>query len=97
MENPKDIIKEPYVFEFLGIKEEKELDGIIKKSDEKIKDKIKNINTKEIIENSGKQKEINKMLENIEENYNIKIGEYVKEFYKQGFIDGINLMLNCLK
>ena len=85
------------IIEIIYQAEEKELDGIIKKSDEKIKDKIKNINTKEIIENSDNQKEIIKMLENIEENYNIKIGEYVKEFYKQGFIDGINLMLNCLK
>ena len=85
------------IIEIIYQAEEKELDGIIKKSDEKIKDKIKNINTKEIIEKSDNQKEIVKMLENIEENYNIKIGEYVKEFYKQGFIDGINLMLNCLK
>lgn len=85
------------IIEIIYQAEEKELDGIIKKSDEKIKDKIKNINTKEIIENSDNQKEIVKMLENIEENYNIKIGEYIKEFYKQGFIDGINLMLNCLK
>ena len=85
------------IIEIIYQAEEKELDGIIKKSDEKIKDKIKNINTKEIIENSNNQKEIIKKLENIEENYNIKIGEYIKEFYKQGFIDGINLMLNCLK
>ena len=85
------------IIEIIYQAEEKELDGIIKKSDEKIKDKIKTINTKEIIENSNNQKEIIKMLENIEENYNIKVGEYVKEFYKQGFIDGINLMLNCLK
>ena len=85
------------IIEIIYQAEEKELDGIIKKSDEKIKDKIKNINTKDIIENSNNQKEVTKMLENIEENYNIKIGEYVKEFYKQGFIDGINLMLNCLK
>ncbi len=85
------------IIEIIYQAEEKELDGIIKKSDEKIKDKIKNINTKEIIEKSDNQKEIVKMLENIEENYNIKIGEYIKEFYKQGFIDGINLMLNCLK
>ena len=85
------------IIEIIYQAEEKELDGIIKKSDEKIKDKIKNINTKEIIEKSDNQKELIKMLEDIEENYNIKIGEYIKEFYKQGFIDGINLMLNCLK
>ena len=44
------------IIEIIYQAEEKELDGIIKKLEEKIKDKIKNINTKEIIENSGKQK-----------------------------------------
>lgn len=33
----------------------------------------------------------------IEDNYNIKITKYNKEMYKQGFIDGVNLMINCLK
>ena len=33
----------------------------------------------------------------MEDNYNIKISEYNKAMYKQGFIDGINLILECLK
>ena len=33
----------------------------------------------------------------IEDNYNIKITKYNEEIYKKGFIDGVNLMLNCLK
>ena len=32
----------------------------------------------------------------IEDNYNIKITKYNKEMYKKGFIDGVNLMINCL-
>ena len=36
-------------------------------------------------------------LEKIEENYSIKIAQYTKDFYKQGFIDGVNLMINCIK
>ena len=31
------------------------------------------------------------------EDIDIVIEEYNKEFYKQGFIDGVNLILNCLK
>ena len=38
-----------------------------------------------------------KMVETIEENYSIKIAEYNKEFYKQGFKDGVNLIMNCFK
>lgn len=32
----------------------------------------------------------------IEDNYNIKITKYNKEMYKQGFIDGVNLIINYL-
>ena len=85
------------IIEIIYQSEEKILNNIIIETDNKIKDKIKSINTETVLENTNKEKEIRKMLEDIEENYNIKIGEYVKEFYKQGFIDGINLMLNCLK
>ena len=85
------------IIEIIYQSEEKILNNIIIETDNKIKDKIKSINTETVLENTNKEKEIRKMLEDIEENYNIKIGEYVKEFYKQGFMDGINLMLNCLK
>ena len=40
--------------------------------------------------------DLKEILNKIEENYNIKITEYNKEIYKQGFIDGVNLILNCL-
>lgn len=84
------------IIEIIYQAEEKILDKKIKEADKKIKDKIKIINIEKVVENTNKENEIKKMIEDIEENYNIKIGEYTKEFYKQGVIDGINLMLNCL-
>lgn len=65
----------------------------IKEADRKIEYKIKDIN----YNNINNESEVEKILEIVEENYNIRIGEYIKELYKQGVIDGINLMINCLK
>ena len=76
--------------------EEKELNDRMNRANKRIEYKIKNIDIDKITETNNKE-EIRKILDNIEENYSIKIGEYSKEFYKQGFIDGINLILNCLK
>ena len=42
-------------------------------------------------------KELKEVFNKIEDNYNMRITEYNKEIYKQGFIDGVNLILNCLK
>ena len=77
--------------------EEKILDEKIKKANKKTKEKIKDINIEKLLENSSKPTELNKALEKIEENYSIKIAQYNKEFYKQGFIDGVNLIINCVK
>ena len=38
-----------------------------------------------------------KIFDDIEDNYNIKINKYNEEIYKLGFIDGVNLMINCLR
>lgn len=65
----------------------------IKEADRKIEYKIKDIN----YNNINNESEVEKILEIVEENYNIRIGEYIRELYKQGVIDGINLMINCLK
>ena len=73
--------------------QDKKIDEILKKTDENVKDKLKKINLEKIMEDSNCAKEFNK----IEDNYNIIITEYNKEMYKQGFIDGVNLILNCLK
>ena len=71
---------------------ENEIDSIIKKVDKRIKNEQVNIQTEET-PNENEQT----MKEMIEEKYSIKISEYIKEIYRQGFIDGVNLMINCLK
>ena len=86
----KDIIEKIYYAQ------EKELDKKITQVNQKIKDKIKDIDTRNI-EESENSREIKEMLEKIEENYSIKIANYIKEYYKQGFVDGVNLMINCLR
>ncbi len=84
------------IIETLYQSQEKNLDQKIQKINKKIKEQIKDIDVKEILEETPKAKEWQKILEQIEENYSIKIAQYNKEFYKQGFIDGVNLMINCL-
>ena len=60
-------------------------------------EKIKDINIERLLENTSKPEELKKAFDRIEENYSIKIAQYNKEFYKQGFIDGVNLIINCTK
>ena len=59
--------------------------------------KIKKDNIGKIIKESENSNELKEILNQIEENYSIRITQYNKEIYKQGFIDGVNLMINCLK
>ena len=77
--------------------EEKILDEKIKQANKKIKEKIKDINIDKLLESTSKPNDLNKALEKIEENYSIKIAQYTKDFYKQGFIDGVNLIINCMR
>ena len=77
--------------------EEKILDEKIKQADKKIKEKVKDINIDKLLESTSKPNDLNKALEKIEENYSIKIAQYTKDFYKQGFIDGVNLIINCMR
>lgn len=85
------------IIELIYSAEEKILDEKIKEVNKKTKEKIKDIDLEKILENTSKPNELRKALEKIEENYSIKIAEYNREFYKQGFKDGVNLILNCLK
>ena len=48
----------------------------------------------EKIKESSIRMELEKMLKNIEENNSIKTSIIMKEMYKQGFIDGSNLLLD---
>ncbi len=90
-------IKYKDIIEMIYQAEEKTLDEKIKQINKQIKSKIKNIDLEKINNQISNPKELNKILETIEENYSIKIAEYNRNFYKQGFIDGINLMINCIK
>lgn len=90
-------IKYKNIIELIYQAQEKILDEKIKQANRKVKERIKDIDIKGILEETAKPNKLQKALERIEENYSIKISEYNKEFYKQGFLDGVNLMINCLK
>ena len=85
------------IIELIYQAEEKVLDEKIKQANKKVKEKVKDINIEKLMENTSKPNDLTKALEKIEENYSIKIAQYTKDFYKQGFIDGVNLMINCIK
>ena len=77
--------------------EEEKIDNIIREANKEIKDELKVINIENIIDNANNPREIRNILNDIEDNYNIKITKYNEEMYKLGFIDGINLIIECLK
>lgn len=72
-----------------------------KKVAEKIKDnkyKLKKTEEGKIIEEIKEQlikKQIKELVNDIEENSNIKNSIIMKEMYKQGFIDGVSLIIDC--
>lgn len=41
------------------------------------------------------RKQLEQLLKEIEENNSIKNSIIMKEMYKQGFIDGVNLIIDC--
>ena len=91
--NKKEIVETIYKSEL------EKLDKIIIEKNKELKKVMKEIDIDSIIktiENKEEQEKIYKLLNNIEENHNIKISEYNKVMYKQGFIDGINLMIECI-
>ena len=76
---------------------EEELDDKIKKINKDLKSKTNQENEEIITQAIAKNPELQKSLENLEESYSIKMATSIKEFYKQGIIDGITLMVNVLK
>ena len=77
--------------------QEEKLDKIIIKTNKEIKEGLKSISVEKVIAEANNPRELKEIFNKIEDNYNIKITKYNKEFYKKGFIDGVNLILNCLK
>ena len=85
------------IIEMIYQAQEKILDEKKKQANKKTKEKIKEINVEKLLESTSKPNDLTKAFERIEENYSIKISQYNKEFYRQGFIDGVNLIMNCIK
>ena len=73
------------------------IDKIIIETNKKIEDELNIINTENVLKNSKNPNELKEVFNKIEDNYNIKITRYNEELYKKGFIDGVNLILNCLE
>lgn len=97
MENLKKYIKEQDIINYIYIAQEDNINKKIMKINQEVKDEIKDINIEKVIESSSNIKELRKIFSVVEDNYNIKISRYNEEMYKQGFIDGVNLILNCLR
>ena len=76
------------------IMQEEELDKIIRIKTQEIE---KEFNYDEIEELLKENKDSKKILSKIEEKYNKKTGILIEEFYKKGFKDGVNLIINCFK
>ena len=87
--------KEKDIINIIYQAQEENIDEILKKADERLKEKLEKIEIERILEDSNCAKELKEIFNKIEDNNNIKITEYNKELYKQGFIDGVNLILNC--
>ena len=77
--------------------QEEVIDKIIQKINKETKEQLKEINIEKIMQEAKNPNEVKEIFNKIEDNYNIKISKYNEEIYKQGFIDGVNLIINCLK
>ena len=91
------MLAEKNIIEMIYNAEENNIDNIIKQANKKIKEEIKDISIEKLLKDNENSKELKEALEKIEDNYNIRITQYNKNMYKKGFIDGVNLMINCLK
>ena len=89
--------KEEDMINIIYQSQEEKVDKIIKKIDERIRNKLKKIDIERIRGNSNMKNDLKEVFNIMEDNYNIRITEYNKEMYKQGFIDGMILILNCLE
>ena len=97
MEKIENIRKNKDMISLLYKAQEEKLDKIITKVNKEITSESKNINIEKVIAESNNPKELKEIFDKIENNYNIKITRYNKEFYERGFIDGVNLILNCFQ
>ena len=97
MERLENIIKNKDIINLLYKAQEEKLDEIITKVNKEITSECKRINIEKVIVEANNPKELKEIFDKIEDNYQIKIARYNKKNYKKGFIDGVNLILNCFK
>ena len=97
MEKLENIRKNKDMISLLYKAQEEKLDKIITKVNKEITSESKNINIEKVIAESNNPKELKEIFDKIENNDHIKITRYNKEFYEKGFIDGVNLILNCFQ
>lgn len=83
------------LLEKIYLSQEEKIDEIIKEAKNELNNKLIKTN-KEIILEKYNNKELNDLINKIEENNNVKISYLSKKIYEQGFIDGVNLLLECL-
>ncbi len=90
-------IKDSKLIEKIYFMQEEVIDEIIKKANKDLERKLQKIDLEKIFENNSETEELKEIFSKIEDNYNLKISKYNKEIYKQGFIDGVHLILECYK
>ena len=97
MEEIEKRIKNKEMIKTVYKAQEEVIDKIIQKINKETKEQLKEINIEKIMQEAKNPNEVKEIFNKIEDNYNIKISKYNEEIYKQGFIDGVNLIINCLK
>ena len=83
------------LLEKLYLSQEEKIDEILKEAKNELNNKLIETNQEKILKKYN-NKELNDLIDEIEENNNIKMSYFNKKLYKQGFIDGVNLLIECL-
>ena len=97
MEEIEKRIKNKEMIKTVYKAQEEVIDKIIQRINKETEEQLKEINIEKIMKEAKNPNEVKEIFNKIEDNYNIKISKYNEEIYKQGFIDGVNLIINCLK
>lgn len=83
------------LLEKVYLSQEEKIDEILKEAKNGLNNKLIETNQERILKKYN-NKEVSDLIDKIEENNNIKISYLNKKMYEQGFIDGVNLLLECL-
>ena len=83
------------ILENIYLSQEEKIDELIKNTNAIVKNKLNKIDKEKVLEKYN-IKEVKDLIEKIEENNNMKTSYIIKEIYKQGFADGVNLLRECI-